>query len=110
MFTSINSKKKPHFAVIAICGSMRFTKEMIRLQDVLSKEGKICLLPAFDINDDGRNIDPLLKEQYKFMHFQRIDMSDEIYVVAVDNYIGESTQLEIDYAKKLNKKVNIINY
>ena len=34
-------------------------------------------------------------------------MSDEIYVINVGGYIGESTKSEIEYAKR---KVNQINY
>ena len=32
-------------------------------------------------------------------------MSDAILVINVNNYIGNSTNLEIEYAKKLGKKV-----
>ena len=32
-------------------------------------------------------------------------MSDAILALNIDNYIGESTKLEIDYAKKLNKEI-----
>lgn len=42
-----------------------------------------------------------LKEE----HFKRIELSDAILVVNVNNYIGDSTSLEIEYAKKLEKEV-----
>jgi len=32
-------------------------------------------------------------------------MSDAILVLNIENYIGESTLLEINYAKKLNKEI-----
>ena len=38
----------------------------------------------------------------------KIDMSDEIFVINVDGYIGESTKLEIEYAISKNKKVNYL--
>ena len=41
----------------------------------------------------------------KRAHFNRIELSDAILVVNVDNYIGNSTSLEIDYAKKLGKEI-----
>lgn len=37
------------------------------------------------------------------MHLAKIDLSDEIYVVNVGGYIGESTRREIAYARQ-NKK------
>lgn len=33
------------------------------------------------------------------MHLRKIDMADEIYVINVGSYVGESTQREIAYAK-----------
>lgn len=49
------------------------------------------------------------------MHFKKIDISDVIYVVNVNGYIGESTKKEIEYAKSLKNEIlsleplNLIN-
>ena len=43
------------------------------------------------------------------LHKKKIDMSDEIFVINVDNYIGESTKSEIEYAKMHNKVVKYLN-
>ena len=48
------------------------------------------------------------KEMLDDMHKRKIDMADEIFVINVGGYIGESTQLEIEYAKKTGKKVNYL--
>lgn len=48
------------------------------------------------------------KEMLDDMHKRKIDMSDEIFVINVGGYIGESTKSEIEYAKKHNKKVNYL--
>ena len=52
------------------------------------------------------NYSPLTKtkEMLDDMHKRKIDMADEIFVINVDGYIGESTKSEIEYAK-LNGKV-----
>lgn len=42
------------------------------------------------------------------MHKRKIDMSDEIFVINVDGYIGSSTRSEIEYAIKTGKKVNYL--
>ena len=39
------------------------------------------------------------------MHKERIKWSDAILVVNVNNYIGNSTKKEIDFAKNLNKEI-----
>ena len=41
----------------------------------------------------------------KEAHFKRIELSDAILVINVNNYIGNSTNLEIEYAKKLGKEI-----
>lgn len=38
-------------------------------------------------------------------HYKRIDMSDGIYVVNIDGYIGKSVSAEINYAKKAGKEI-----
>ena len=51
---------------------------------------------------------PMPKEMLDDMHKRKIDMSDEIYVINVDGYIGSSTRSEIEYAIANNKKVNYL--
>lgn len=41
----------------------------------------------------------------KEAHFKKIELSDSIFVLNINNYIGDSTKMEIDYAKKLGKKI-----
>ena len=48
------------------------------------------------------------KEMLDDMHKRKIDMSDEIFVINVNGYIGESTKSEIEYAKSLGKRVNYL--
>ena len=42
------------------------------------------------------------------MHKRKIDMSDEIFVINKNGYIGSSTKSEIEYAITTNKKVNYL--
>ena len=42
------------------------------------------------------------------MHKRKIDMADEIFVINVDGYVGESTKREIAYAKSKGKTVNYL--
>ena len=37
-------------------------------------------------------------------HYRKIDLSDGIYVVNIDGYIGASVKKEIEYAKEHNKE------
>ena len=42
------------------------------------------------------------------MHRQKIDMSNEIYVINFGGYIGESTKSEIEYTKAKGKKISYL--
>lgn len=42
------------------------------------------------------------------MHKRKIDMADEIFVINVGGYIGESTKSEIEYAIKTGKLVKYL--
>ena len=48
------------------------------------------------------------KEMLDDMHKRKIDMADEIYVINVGGYIGDSTRSEIDYAFSKGKKVRYL--
>lgn len=39
------------------------------------------------------------KKMLDDMHKRKIDMADSIYLINVGGYIGDSTRLEIEYAK-----------
>ena len=42
------------------------------------------------------------------MHKRKIDMADEIFVINVNGYVGESTKSEIEYAIKTGEKVKYL--
>ena len=90
--------------IITLCGSLKFQHEMMIIAEKLALEGNCILTPTYPVLE---NIE-MTKEQIlklKDAHFKRIELSDAIFVVNVNNYIGNSTNLEIEYAKKLKKEI-----
>lgn len=82
---------------------MKFKDDFLREQKRLTLEGNIVLTPnmfllAEDITED-------IKKMLDDMHKRRIDMADEIFVINKNGYVGSSTKSEIEYAKKLGKKI-----
>ena len=79
-------------------------------------EGKSQLVTAvvggnnklISINIDVDSIEQDDKEMLEDMHKRKIDMADEIFVINVGGYIGDSTKSEIEYAKAHGKKVNYL--
>ena len=104
------------YKVITLCGSTKFKDEFMRLQKELTLKGNIVIsVGLFGHSGDNEvweNMDEgtltKTKEMLDDMHKRKIDMSDEIFVINVGGYIGESTKSEIDYAIKNNKKVNYL--
>ena len=90
--------------VITICGSLKFQKEMMIVAEKLSLKGNCVLTPIYPISENLEKTKEQL-EKLKEAHFKRIELSDAIYVINKDNYIGKSTKLEIDYAQKLGKEI-----
>ncbi len=90
--------------VVTICGSMKFAKEMQRMAGVLAVDKGWCVLQCvYDLdfaNLTSEDLNLLKNEQLK-----RIELSDAIYVVNIDGYIGNSTKNEIEYAGKLGKEI-----
>lgn len=90
--------------VITICGSLKFQKEMMIVAEKLALEGNCVLTPVYPISENLEKTEEQL-EKLKEAHFKRIELSYSIYVINKDNYIGKSTKLEIEYAKKLGKEI-----
>ena len=94
--------------VITLCGSTRFKEQFLEQQKRLTLEGNVVIsVGLFGHSADEEVWKPGMKEMLDKMHFQKIDMADEIFVINVGGYIGESTKREIAYAKSKGK---IINY
>ena len=87
-----------------LCGSLKFEKEMMEIAEKMALLGNCILTPIYPIIENVERTEEQLAK-LKEEHFKRIELSDAILVVNVNNYIGDSTSLEIEYAKKLEKEV-----
>ena len=104
------------YKVITLCGSTKFKEQFIRIQKELTLKGNIVIsVGLFGHSGDNEvweNMDEgtltKTKEMLDDMHKRKIDMADEIFVINVNGYIGDSTKSEIEYAKKHGKKVNYL--
>ena len=97
------------FPVITLCGSTRFKEQYFEAQKRLTLEGNIIIsVGLFGHSGDEETWEPGVKEMLDNMHKRKIDMADGIYVINVGGYIGESTRLEIEYAKAHGKEVKYL--
>ncbi len=87
-----------------ICGSMRFKKEMQKIAFFLeSKKGYNILQCVYNTENSNVTEDEL--QRLAMAHNRKIDMSDGIYVVNINGYIGESVSEEIKYAQNAGKEI-----
>ena len=96
------------YNIITLCGSIKFKDKFIKIQEKLTLEGNTVLTPNFFNNIKKEEIDEKTKKMLDEMHRQKIDMSDEIYIINFGGYIGESTKSEIEYAKTKGKKISYL--
>ncbi len=97
------------FKIITLCGSTRFKDAFIEAQKRLTLEGNIVIsVGLFGHSGDEEVWKENTKDMLDRMHLRKIDMADEIYVINVDGYIGDSTKKEIAYALSRGKKVSYL--
>ena len=104
------------YKVVTLCGSTKFKDQFMKAQKDLTLKGYIVIaVGLFGHSGDQEvweNMDEgtltKTKEMLGDMHKRKIDMADEIFVINVNGYIGDSTKSEIKYAKEHGKVVNYL--
>jgi len=104
------------YKVITLCGSTRFKDEFMETQKRLTLDGNIVIsVGLFGHSGDSEvweNMDEgtltATKTMLDDMHKRKIDMADEIFVINVGGYIGDSTRSEIEYAQATGKTVRYL--
>ena len=99
------------YKVITLCGSTRFKDAFESSNERLTLEGNIVLSVGLFSHAKENGVEWAnngIKEMLDDIHKRKIDMSDEIFVINVGGYIGDSTRSEIEYAKATNKPVRYL--
>lgn len=97
--------------VITICGSSRFCDIMAVCAWILERDENaitlsLHLLPSWYCNvashlAEHQGVATSMDE----LHLRKIDAADEVFIVNHDDYIGESTKREVQYAIEQGKKL-----
>lgn len=95
--------------IVCLCGSGRFREAFDRAEFEETLAGKIVLTIGCNAHDVARSADlahhkPMLDE----LHLRKIDLADEVLVLNVGGYIGESTARELAYAREHGKPVRFL--
>lgn len=95
-------------AIVCLCGSTRFRDEFAAINRELTLAGRIVLAPGVFAHSDGTPITEAEKTALDALHFAKIDLADEVFVVNPGGYIGSSTTNEIAYATRTGKPVRYL--
>lgn len=85
-----------------MCGSMRFEKEMIETAFLLETQKNFNILQCVYTD---KQLSEEEKTQLRKAHYRKIDISEGIYVLNIDGYIGDSVASEIRYAEQNGKEI-----
>lgn len=98
--------------IVCLCGSTRFSDAFKEANLEETLQGKIVLSIGCDTKSDRDIFDSLSREErteikadLDELHLRKIDLADEVLILNVDGYIGESTRKELEYARATGKKV-----
>lgn len=101
--------------VVVLCGSTRFSEAFQQASLMETIAGKIVLTIGCDMRSDDELFvnmsgDELvaLKERLDELHLRKIDMADEVLILNVGNYIGQSTARELLYAQQQGKLIRYL--
>ena len=100
--------------VVCLCGSTRFYEAFQQANFQETMKGNIVLSVGFyphsSVQAHGQEIGitPEQKERLDRLHLSKIAMADEVLILNVGGYIGESTARELQYALETGKRVRFL--
>ncbi len=104
-----------HPTIVCLCGSTRFWQEFQQQNIDETLAGKIVLsIAPFNQHDDitfGHLTESEKQEltaRLDTLHQHKIDLADEVLILNVGGYMGDSTKRELEYAQKQNKIIRFL--
>ena len=101
--------------IVCLCGSTRFGEAFRESQFYETLAGKIVLTIGCNMRSDDEIFSDLtehkkaeIKKMLDELHLRKIDLADEVLILNVGGYIGESTRNELEYAKAKGKKIRYL--
>lgn len=105
--------------IVCLCGSTRFYEQFQKSNFDETMAGRIVLSVGFyphggfesrQLHGGDVGVTAEEKVALDVLHKRKIDLADEVLVLNVDGYIGDSTRSEVEYARATGKPVRWLNY
>lgn len=105
----------PTPTVVCLCGSTRFWRTFQEQSLAETLAGRIVLSIGAASGTDDQHFGNLPREEYERvktqldeLHMRKINLCDEVLILNVNGYIGESTARELAYARKIGRRVRFL--
>ncbi|NAS22452.1 hypothetical protein GT755_12245 [Herbidospora sp. NEAU-GS84] len=101
--------------IVVLCGSTRFGEAFREANLRQTLAGRIVLSIGCDMRSDAEIFGDMsaedlakVKDHLDDLHKRKIDLADEVLVLNVGGYIGDSTRSEIEYAEALGRPIHYL--
>lgn len=100
--------------IVCLCGSTRFYAAFQEANYCETMAGKIVLSVGHyphapgQIHGETVGCTPEQKVALDELHMKKIDLADEVLILNVNGYIGESTRRELNHAIDTGKRVRFL--
>jgi hypothetical protein len=101
--------------IVCLCGSTRFSAAFQQAQFEETLAGKIVLIIGCNMKSDAELFKDYseselreIKIRLDELHKRKIDLADEVLILNLGGYIGESTKSELEYARKHRKSIRFL--
>lgn len=89
---------------VTMCGSMKFEEEMKRIAfELETKHNMNVLQCVYKIGN--KELSETERNALAKAHYRKIEISDAIYVVDIQGYIGKAVSEEIQFARTGGKEI-----
>ena len=94
--------------IVCLCGSTRFKDAFVEANFRETMAGRIVLTVGCFMHAEAIPINDNEKAALDELHKRKIDLADEVVILNVTGYIGNSTQSELDYARDHGKPIRYL--
>jgi hypothetical protein len=100
--------------IVCLCGSTRFYTTFQEANYRETMAGRIVLTVGFyphaqdEAHGGSVGVTPEQKVKLDELHKRKIDLADEVLVLNVDKYVGDSTRSEIQHARARGKRIRYL--
>jgi hypothetical protein len=94
--------------IVCLCGSTRYKEAFIEANRSETLAGRIVLSVGMFGHDEGIDMNGPVKAMLDKLHLAKIDLADEVLILNVGDYVGESTRRELEYARKHHKAIRFL--